>query len=259
MENFSEFDQLASVPQQNFGDINSHAFKNYFKVIGWGILMFVLASIISAVISSIVAAVMGYDQSEAQTVVRDAMASKDFSGMSSRLMTVHGYKESSGVSYLLNLLLTPLYVGFLYILQKANFGKTVAFSDLFIGFRQNTGQIILYAFLSGLLAIFALGLSALLCFMPFFFIAPFFLIGLPVVFFENTTAMAALKKSFSIAGKNYGTFLGVTVVAILFSVTGALLCGVGVIATFPFIFSAAYSTYCAYCGAPRQIDYQPES
>ncbi len=250
METFSEFDQQGTAPQRNFSDILSHGFNNYFKVIWWAILLCLIFIIISSVISAIATSVIGYDQAEMQEVMKDAIESKDFGSLPAKMFEVRGYSASNAISYIVSLLLYPVFVGFLYILQKGNLQKTVNFSDLFIGFRQNTLQIILFGLLSGI----AMGISMMLCFFPVFFVAPLFALGLPIVFFENTTAVEGIKKSINIATKNYGTLLGVSLVSFIIAIAGVFFCGIGLLASFPFMFAAMYSAYCAFCGTPRQIN-----
>jgi hypothetical protein len=104
-------------------------------------------------------------------------------------------------SSLFGLLLSPLYVGLIYMVNKFNTKNPIEFSDLFIGYRQNFVNILIYSFLSGI--IFQL---QQLCFLPFIFVYPFLLIGYPILLFENASATDALSKSFNIAKENYGTF-----------------------------------------------------
>jgi uncharacterized membrane protein len=133
--------------------------------------------------------------------------------------------------------------------HKYNLKESITFTDLFIGYRQNTVNILIYALISSV--IFAIAI--LLCVLPVFFVFPLLLLGYPILLFENATFSQALSKSFSIAKENYGTFLGAGLLGLLISVSGILLCGVGIIATFPFILIVMYSTYCAFCGRPRPI------
>jgi hypothetical protein len=105
-------------------------------------------------------------------------------------------------SGLFGLLLSPLYVGLIYMVNKFNTKNPIEFSDLFIGYRQNFVNILMYSFLSGI--IFAV--SAALCFFRFFCLS-FLLLGYPILLFENASATDAISKSFNIAKENYGTFL----------------------------------------------------
>jgi hypothetical protein len=54
-------------------------------------------------------------------------------------------------SGLFGLLLSPLYVGLIYMVNKFNTKNPIEFSDLFIGYRQNFVNILMYSFLSGII------------------------------------------------------------------------------------------------------------
>jgi uncharacterized membrane protein len=155
-------------------------------------------------------------------------------------------------SSILGILLSPLYVGLIYITNKFNTKVHIEFSDLFIGYRQNLGHILLYSLITNII----LWISFIMCIIPVFFVFPLFLIGYPILLFENLSAVDALSKTYNVAKENYGVFLGVTLLGALISIAGILLCCVGIIFTIPFIMIVMYSTYCAYLGKPRQITYK---
>lgn len=249
MENFSEFEQRGTAPQPNFSDIIGHAFNIYGKGIGWAILLIVVTFIVQILLSFIAGPLVGYDPMAAAESMPKGSNPGDFSEIMTQMMAIPGIKAYYGVSYLLGLLVYPLYAGFLYIFHKANVGEQVAFSDLFIGFRQNMLQYIIYALISGI----AMGIAMMLCFFPVIFVLPLFFLGLPIILFENATAIDAIKKSFDFAKKNYGTLLGVAFISGLIAIAGVIFCGIGIIFTFPIYFAAMYSAYCAFAGTPRQL------
>ena len=92
-----------------------------------------------------------------------------------------------------------------------------------------------------------------LCFIPFLFVAPIFLLGYPILLFENATAIEAIKKSYEIAKENYSTFFLIGIVSTIISFSGFLLCCIGIIFTAFFLLAAMYSTYVAYCGRPKPL------
>ena len=95
--------------------------------------------------------------------------------------------------------------------------------------------------------------ALMLCVLPVFFVFPFFFIGYPILLFENASFSEALSKSFNIAKENYGALLGTSLLSLLISIAGVILCGVGIYLTLPFFVVASYSAYCAYFGTPRQL------
>ncbi|MDR6159285.1 hypothetical protein QF023_002801 [Chryseobacterium sp. SLBN-27] len=245
MSEFNEFEQQGSVPERNTGSIISHAFEMYKGVFLYAIVAMILYIIGDVIVQS----VTGYNSWGG---FRDFSSFNDFEEGDYFKYEYWGRPGASFYylfSYILNTLLSPLYVGLIYIANKYNTKINIDFSDLFIGYRQNLGNILIYSLITNII----LGISAALCGLPFFFVFPFFLLGYPILLFENATAMDALSKTYNIAKENYGTFLGTSLLGLLISVAGLVLCCIGIIVTAPFIIVVMYSAYCAYLGKPRQI------
>jgi uncharacterized membrane protein len=240
MSEFNEFDQQGSVPNRDTGSIISHAFEMYKGVFGYG----VVAMIIYLIGGVIIQTVTGFNSANILEEVKSSGGNFDY-------WNAPGFSLYMGASSLFGLLLAPLYVGLIYMVNKYNTKNPVEFSDLFIGYRQNFVNILIYSFLSGLISTVA----AALCFFPVIFVYPFLLIGYPILLFENASATDALSKSFNIAKENYGVFLLTGLLGALISFAGLILCGIGIILTAPFMMVVMYSTYCAFLGKPRQIMY----
>lgn len=240
MSEFNEFDQQGSVPNRETGSIISHAFEMYKGVLGYA----VVAMIVYMLGGYIIQLIFGIDSASMVEEMRE-------SGGNFNYWSTPGLPLYMGASSLFGLLLSPLYVGLIYIVNKYNTKNPVEFSDLFIGYRQNFVNILIYSLLTWLISSVALAL----CVLPIFFVYPLLLIGYPVLLFENASATDALSKSFNIAKENYGTFLATGLLGVLISMAGIILCGIGIILTAPFIMIVMYSTYCAFVGKPRQITY----
>lgn len=239
MSEFSEFEQQGSVPERNTGSIISHAFEMYKGVF----LYAIIAMIVYLIMGFVIQAITGFNSSSMVEEMRES-GNYNFS-----YWHAPGFSLYLTLSGLLGLLLAPLYVGLIYMINKYNTKNPIEFSGLFIGYRQNLVNILIYAFLSGIISTVALSL----CVVPIVFIYPFLMLGYPILLFENASATDAIGKSFSIVKENYGTFLGITVVGFLISMAGIVLCFIGIILTAPFIMAVMYSAYCAYLGKPRQI------
>lgn len=243
MENFNEFDNLATTPQKDSSSIIAHSFEIYKKGLAYAILMTVLVSVISYGLSLIAKLISGFDPISASE------AMKSGGGHLRSIFLMPGYSSFLGITGLLSLALFPFKAGLLYIFNKVNFNQPVEISDLFIGYKQNTAQLLLYGLIYNI--IFVISIS--LCILPVIFIMPLFLFGLPIVFFENASAADALKKSYEIVKNNYISILWIAILAFLISMSGLILCCIGVIITAPFMYAAIYSAYCAYFGAPKPI------
>ncbi|MBK1894900.1 beta-carotene 15,15'-monooxygenase [Chryseobacterium paridis] len=241
MSGFDEFDQQGSVPNRDTGSIISHAFEMYKGVF----LYAIVAMIVYLIGGVIIQTVTGVNSASMMEEMRNA--GDDFSAFS--YWNAPGFPLYLTLSGLLGILLAPLYVGLIFIVNKYNTKNPIEFSDLFIGYRQNFVNILIYSLLSGIISSIALSI----CVIPFFFVYPLLLLGYPILLFENASATEALGKSFNIAKENYGTSLGTTIVGLLISAAGIVLCFIGVIITAPFIMVVMYSAYCAFLGKPRQI------
>ncbi|UOU99453.1 hypothetical protein MUU74_05695 [Chryseobacterium daecheongense] len=241
MSEFNEFDQQGSVPERNTGSILSHAFEMYKGVFLYAIVAMIIYMIGDFFIQSIT----GFNSWNSFREM------KDYDGDYAHFR----YWDSPGLglyyslSNVLLILISPLFVGLIYMINKYNTKNDIEFSDLFIGYRQNFVNILIYSLISSII----LGISLGMCGLPFIFVFPFFLIGYPILLFENASAIDAISKSFNIAKENYGTFLGVSFLGGLLSICGFLACCIGIIVTMPFIMAVMYSAYCAFLGKPRQI------
>lgn len=240
MSEFNEFDQQGSVPSRETGSIISHAFEMYKGVF----LYAIVAMIIYIIGGGIIQALTGFNSA---SIVEEMRDSGDYSNFS--YWDAPGFPMYITFSSVFGVLLAPLYVGLIYIVNKFNTKSSIEFSDLFIGYRQNFVNILIYSLISGIISSIAL----FLCVIPFFLVYPLLLLGYPILLFENASATEALGKSFNIAKENYGIFLGTTLLGLLISVAGIVLCGIGVIVTAPFIMVVMYSAYCAFLGKPRQL------
>ena len=243
MTSFQEFSQQKA-PERSSGEIISHAFEMYKGIF----LYALLAMVLYFVVSLLVQPVSGFDSREFSEVI--SSSDGDFSSVN--VWSVPGLKLYYGLSGLLSLVLAPLYVGLIYMANKYNFNQPLQVSDLFIGYKQNFLNIVLYSLVSSVL----MGIAFMMCVIPGFLVLPFFLLGYPILLFENASFGEALGKSFKIAKENYGVLLGASVLGLLISLAGVVLCGIGIIATALFYFAVMYSAYCAFCGAPRQIEFK---
>ncbi|MCX8522769.1 beta-carotene 15,15'-monooxygenase [Chryseobacterium formosus] len=241
MSEFNEFDQQGSVPERNTSSIISHAFEMYKGVFLYGLVIMIIFFIGDFVIQSIT----GYNSWSGFRNFRD------FDGDYSDFVSWNRPGVSSyysGYSFL-GILMSPLYVGLIYITNKFNTKEQIDFSDLFIGYRQNLGNILLYSLITTII----LWISFAMCFIPVIFVYPLFFLGYPILLFENATAMDALSKTYNLVKENYSVFLGTAILGGLISLSGIVLCCVGIVFTACFMEVAMYSAYCAYLGRPRQI------
>jgi len=239
METFDDF-KKTSGPEMSAGAIISDAFETYKGTFLYGLLMMVIMFGASLIVTPLV----GFDS---QGLMEEMRSSPET--FTQDMWMYPGFTTYYGISGLISLLLTPLYIGFIYIANKYNHGEQISAGDLFIGYRQNFLNIVLF----GLLFSIIIGIAAALCVVPLFFVLPLLFLGFPILLFENASATEALSKSFQIAKNNYGAMLLASFLGFLISIAGVFLCGIGLILTMPFMIVVMYSAYCAAKGRPRTI------
>ena len=243
MENFNEINGPIT-PNKETGSIISHAlelFKNTF-------LYCFLAVIIYFILSYLVQLITGFDSTALLNQVKEqveAGATVDYD----ELMNMPNVKTYTGTSILVSFLLAPIFVGLIYVANKSNFRQQISVGDIFFAYKQNFINVLLYTVISYVIMIVTLAM----CFLPALFIMPLLFLGYPIILFENAGAIQALKKSFAIVKENYLTIVITAVLSAIISCLGVFLCCYGIYLTMPFLYIAIYSTYCAYCGTPRQL------
>jgi len=242
MDNFNEFGTTATSPNKETGAIISHAFEIFKNTF----LYCLLAVVIYFLLSYLVQIITGFNSAIIMEQIKDSGGVVDYK----EIIAAPGFVAYSGANFLVTLLLSPIFVSLIYIANKSNFKQQISATDIFFAYKQNFINIVLYAFITQIL----FTVLFLMCILPALFALPLFFLGYPILIFEKASAFDAIKKSFDIAKENYGTVLFTAFLAFLISIAGFLICCVGVYLTLPFAYIAMYSTYCAYCGAPRQID-----
>ncbi len=240
MENYGEVGQL-KMPERNTSSVIGHAFE-MFKGVFWYSLLAVIIYILGGWFLEMIS---GLDSQ----LIYDEMMSSGEGFATADIFAIKGVKTYYAASGLFGILISPLFVGLIYLANKYNNGQPHSWQDLFIGYRQNWINIMLYSLISSII----IGISFALCFLPGLFVAPLFLFGFPVLLFENANAIEAIQKSFAIAKENYATVLGIFLLGFLISIAGIIFCFIGILLTFPFIYVVMYSAYCAFVGKPRAL------
>ncbi len=141
--------------------------------------------------------------------------------------------------FLLLALINPLNVSFYKIYRKIDLNEPVKMNDIFAGylgfdffkfFGLYLFWIIIFAYAN---ALFFLGVA-------WIFITLF---SVPLLFFMNVKTFEGIALTVKVLRKNFTLCLVCILVAILFSVSGILLCGFGFLFTFPFWHAMVYSLY----------------
>ncbi|WP_379967366.1 hypothetical protein [Epilithonimonas sp. UC225_85] len=245
MENFNEFESKGNVPNRDSGSIISHAFGIYKDIFIYplvaGLIFFIVISILLS-LTGVWAIFMDASQNSGGGYNPDIYRE-----------LYHGtpFLTFAGSASLFNILLfSPLVVGTIYIAHKKNIKQDIQFSDLFIGYKQNFLNIVLF----GLIFAIVSGICSWLFYIPAVFVMPFLFFGYPFLLFQNISAIEALKRSIDIVKNNYVDILVINLLAYLCSLLGFFACCIGIIITYMFYYSTMYSAYCAYVALPRQLE-----
>lgn len=252
MSDFNEFDRPLG-PEKNTSGIIAHAWENYKGVIGYGILFAVIISLVEFLFSllfpgsplnpkmlrEIIDASKNNDVNSIKEII-EANRTSGFGGMALSFIP----------SLVSKVLLFPLSAGLLYITHKFNTRQNILISDLFVGYRQNTANLLLYGLVIHVLA----NIGIFLCVLPGIYMYIVGFVGLPFVFFGNKNLSEGLNVSFNTTNQNFGLVLGTAILAALISVSGFLLCCIGIFITQSFLIIAAYSLYCALFGTPYEVE-----
>ena len=105
----------------------------------------------------------------------DVYKRQDFTSID--IWSIPGMKLYYGLSGLLGLVLAPLYVGVIYVANKYNFKQPVNFSDLFIGYKQNFLNIVIYSLISSII----FTVTFMMCLLPGLLVMPFLMLGLSLI------------------------------------------------------------------------------
>lgn len=260
MNNFSEFERPLA-PQKEAGSIITHAWENYKGIFGYGvgfiIIYYVLYLIITGILSFFIPGSEEYKSQIMDVIENFSKNGKfDYNALKELQDQVENAKSFTAsileilVSGIAGAILTPLVAGLIYIVHKANRKMSIGFGDLFIGYKQSTTNLIVFGFFYAIF--FTIGWH--LYKLPAIYIAIICFITLPIIFFENKNPLEAVRQSLTIAHANFINILSIWLIAGIIGISGGLLCCIGIIFTFPFFYSAQYSTYCAYCGTPYEIN-----
>ncbi|NAW51539.1 hypothetical protein GNY06_09155 [Elizabethkingia argentiflava] len=234
MPKFHEFESFLVKPQRDSGSIISHAFENYKYIIGYVLVVNLFITLVFYVLFFITGSwtkVMSFNESSGDSY---EFFQEIYASQSLVLWQV--------CSILFIALASPFIGGIIYLMHKKNSGQELDLSDLFIGYKKNTLNIMLFSLVYTLVAV----VTSNMCLVPAIFIMPFLFLGYPILIFEEKGVIEAIKESFAIVKANYLNFLILNFVAIVISLTGLFFCCIGIVVTALFYYATMYSAYLSY-------------
>lgn len=153
-----------------------------------------------------------------------------------------------GLAFLfLMALINPLAVGLYSIYRKVELKEKIGFSDVFAGY-QGAGFFRFFGFYLFWIIIFTYANAVYILGFVWYLVTLF---CIPLMYFMNIRVFEGIALTFKVLKKNFAAvFISVTV-ALLFSLSGFLLCGFGIFFTFPFIHAMIYTLYRQYFNEVR--------
>ena len=141
--------------------------------------------------------------------------------------------------FILLALINPLNVSFYKIYRKIDLNEPVKMNDIFAGYL-GFDFFKFFGFFLFWIIIFAYANALFFLGVAWIFITLF---SIPLLFFMNVKKFEGIGLTIKVLRKNFTTCLICVLVAILFSVSGILLCGFGFLFTFPFWHAMIYALY----------------
>lgn len=146
----------------------------------------------------------------------------------------------------------PVMCGIMFATLKALRGQVPEFGDLFRGFDRFVDSL-----LAGLIVSVIVGVGAILCILPALFLAPFFTLTYAFVIDRGLPWDKAISASWQAARRDYGKFLGFTLLTGLFYLLGIVVCCVGILVTQPVATMAAAIFYADVTGTLHDSGLEP--
>ena len=141
--------------------------------------------------------------------------------------------------FFLTALINPLNVGLYKIYRKIDLNEPVVLNDLFAGYQGATFFRFVGFYLFWMIiftytnALFLLGIV--------WFLVTLFCV--PLMYFMDVQIFQGIALTFKVLRRNFGVVCITVIGALLFAFSGFLLCGIGILFTFPFIHAMIYTLY----------------
>lgn len=141
--------------------------------------------------------------------------------------------------FFLTALVNPLIVGLYQIYRKIDLNEPIVLNDIFAGYQGATFFKFVGFYLFWVI-IFTYANALFLLGVVWFFVTLF---CVPLMYFMDIKVFEGISLTFKVLRKNFSLVCITVIVALIFGLSGFLLCGIGILLTFPFIHSMIYTLY----------------
>lgn len=240
----SDINTHAKNDSLNFNSVFNQSWSLFTKSLGMGILAIVIYLIASGMVGFMIESITGFN-SITQEFMEDIQGMNDPNTLIYKMQDFYMNNLSLIViSRLLTefiLILTfPLAAGFIMVCREIDQRGYSEVKTLFIGFKpEYWGRLMVLAIVYFILSKIAIMLFIL----PGVYLWVAACIACPFVLFKGMSGMEALKASIHTVNQKWFSVFKILVVASLIGISGYLLCGVGRVATYPFVLVTIYMLY----------------
>lgn len=216
-----------------------------WNIFGRVALFAILALLIYLVLAFVIQTLVGFlfPVDDTELIILSQSSNPDIDEMMEAIQNIAtspNYMISSLLSMVVVALVSPILYGIIYLAYKADHNQTISFSDVFYAYQDGRfGKSVMLALISSL--IISIGMA--LCILPGVIIAIGLTLAIPFLLFAEASPIEAMKASFRVVFKNFGGFILIFLVFVLLVLLGALMCGVGLLATIPLIYIIVYVLY----------------
>jgi uncharacterized membrane protein len=167
----------------------------------------------------------------------------------------------SAVMALIIALITPLLSGLYKVSYKNKYESESSVADLFSYYRQPYFlNIFIFSFLFGLISqllSFFLGqaipvFGSLIGFLIQVFLGVSLILTIPFIIFGNLSWIEAVRASFKVTLKNWFFLFFILLISTIIAFIGVILCGVGFLFSYPFLYTSTFILYDEIIGFPQQ-------
>lgn len=227
-----------------FRDVFNESMQLYTKLLGLGAATVLIYVVASAMIGFFFESITGLSQLS-QELTEDLRNSSDFESIWEKSMSF--YRDNLWLTVgtrlgtdLIMILSFPLAGGFLLVCREMDKTGSASASTLFEGFKPiYWANLIVLAFVYFVLS----KIGTMLFLIPGIYIWVAAVLGCPFVMFQRKSGLEALKSSVNLINRDWFKVFQILLVATLFGWLGYLLCGIGRIVTYPFVFVTVYMLY----------------
>ncbi|MES2575692.1 MAG: hypothetical protein V4572_12160 [Bacteroidota bacterium] len=238
----------------DFGTVFEYAFENYKKIVVYaGFMILVFSVFLSIIMMTGIISYVGLENLED--------FSKSLKTLSSlKIMPLDIAIPLNGALILISGVLNPFFAGFLKMADYGEKGKEFHVSTMFT-FYQFSYFINIFM-LTFLVSFFSVGLSILFQYLGFDLIGSIISLtislittfAIPFIIFGNLNAIEAIKSSIIIFSKQPLIISGLIILAAIGGVIGIFGLFIGIVFTWPFIYSMKYSIYSFIIGIDSESE-----